>query len=99
MYCVCFTEKTVVHGPTEHLLDTKPVVLFVISPNHGHAQYMWERLSSGVWVELYVSKWICLVYIYTPGTYHCTVDKVVVDFSVKAAAGQSVLETSEGTYL
>lgn len=92
-----YAEKRVVHGQTSLVLDSTPVPVFAISPNHGKVEYQWEkkRVFSPNWAPIDVPKWTCILFVEELGSYRCTFENHSFVFEVKRPTQKSKC-TSDG---
>lgn len=75
----------IVHGKRKLSLMKTPTPLFVLSPNHGKTEYLWERKGNrGLeWTKIDVPSHTCLLYVDVAGEYKCTVESISINFHVQ----------------
>lgn len=89
---IIHAEKRVVHGETTLMLDTTPVPVFTISPNHGKIGYKWEkkRLLSPDWICIDVPERTCLLFVDEPGKYRSSFENESIVFEVKRSPRKNI---------
>lgn len=91
--CIYALEKRLVHSETQIIMEEPcmwpPTPLIVISPNHGHVLYAWEKKKENTenWESVNVPSHTCILYIDTAMQYRCNVN------------GKSVLFNVQGSYI
>lgn len=82
---IYFTGKNTVLSTTLQYIDPvlKCASLLVVVPNHGTAEYKWERECAGNWVTIDIPKNVCVLYVRDSGKYRCQVAGEEHYFEVK----------------